>query len=60
MVDGLNAEWNVYIAKGESGSGIEVSMKSFMEAWNTPEDTSLPVAMAKSVFGANWSKAGIL
>ncbi len=48
LVDGLNAEWKVYIAKGESGSGIEVSMNSFMEAWNTSKDASLSVAMAKA------------
>ncbi|BES63950.1 YgeY family selenium metabolism-linked hydrolase [Gottschalkiaceae bacterium SANA] len=48
LVEGLNAEWNVYIAKGKSSSGIEVSMNSFMEAWDTAETNNLPTAMAQA------------
>lgn len=48
LVEGLNADWNVYVAKGKSFTGKDVRMNSFMEAWSTAENDSLPKAMAEA------------
>ncbi len=48
LVEGLDAQWNVYIAKGTSYTGQPVDMYTFMEAWETDVNDPLPQALAKS------------
>lgn len=48
LVDGLDADWNVYIAKGKSYTGEDVNMYTFMNAWEVKVTDPLPIALSKS------------
>lgn len=48
LIEGLDADWNVYIAKGKSYTDKQVDMYTFMKAWETQKDAPLPTALASA------------
>ncbi len=48
LVEGLDAQWNVYIAKGMCYTSKEINMFTFLEAWETEKAHPIVQAMEKA------------